>query len=69
MGYRYGIRSVSPKAFLFRAQNLARLNIVRRKDDDTCGLEFVDSIRRYDRGVVIQRGWVPLFVEEDSVAL
>ncbi len=69
MGYRSSTRMVGPKAFLFRVQNLTGLYIVRRKDDDTCGLEFVDCIRQCDRAVVIQRGWVLLFVEEDGVAL
>ena len=69
MGYSSGIQTVGPKVFLFRAPNLAGLDIARRKDDDTCGPKFVDRIRQCDRAVVIQRGWVPLFVEEDGVAL
>ena len=69
MGDNSGTRSVVPKAFLFRAQNLAGLDIVRRKDDYTCGPEFVDHIRHCDKAVVIHRSWVPLFVKEDGVAL
>jgi len=37
--------------------------------DDTYGPEFVDRVRQCDRAVVIQLGWVPLFVKEDRVAL
>ena len=69
MGYCSGSRTVGPKSFLFRAQHLAGLDIVRRKDDDTCGPEFVDRIRQCDRVVIIQRGWVPFFLEEDGVSL